>query len=65
MADYTTINEKIMELADARPFFTGRDACKAAKVNPWTAKTAITQLIRDGKVTATGKGAGRKLSKAS
>lgn len=65
MADYVTIHGKIMELADARPFFTGRDACKAAKVNPWTAKTAITQLIEARKIVATGKGAGRKLSKAS
>jgi hypothetical protein len=64
-ADYVTINQKIMELADARPMFTGADVLKATKVSAHIGKYAITGLIEAGKLVATGTGAGRKLSKAS
>ena len=64
-ADYGVINPKIMELADTRPMFTGQDVVKAVGVKQHIAKIAIQQLIREGKIESTGKGAGRKLSKAS
>lgn len=64
-ADYSVINPKIMELADARPMFNCSDVVRATGIKHHIAKMAITQLIREGKIASTGKGAGRKLSKAS
>ncbi len=63
-ADYDTINRKILELANARPLFTGVDVCKAAKIKPHIARTAVGMLIGDGKLVATGENRGRRLSKA-
>lgn len=64
-ADYETIDAKILELADSRPFFTGADVRKYANIKPFIALVAIKRLIAAGKITATGQYAGRKLSKAS
>lgn len=63
--NYDEINQKIMELADSRPMFTGADVERTANTKPYVTMMAIRQLVKDGKLESTGKGAGRKLSKAS
>lgn len=63
--NYDEINQKIMELAESRPMFTGADVVRAAKTRGYVTMMAIRNLIKDGKLESTGKGAGRKLSKAS
>lgn len=65
-ADYPVICEKIMELAETRPLFTGVDVMVVAGVKATVAHRAIKMLLTEGKITATnGSNRSRKLSKAS
>jgi hypothetical protein len=64
-ADYDTVQAKIMELANSVPFFTGADVQRVAGIKSSVANVAVKNLIKAGQIEATGKSAGRKLSKAS
>ena len=63
--DYGELNTKIMELAESRPLFTGADVVRTMQTKPYVTMMAVRLLIKAGKLESTGKGAGRKLSKAS
>ena len=63
--DFTAVEAKVMELAERRPFFNCGDVKRYAKVTTHAAKKAVSHLVVARKLTTSGKGRGKTISKAN